>query len=192
MIGRHLVKSYSKQQRTIALSSAEAELHAMVAASSEAIGLIGLCRDMGLAVEGEVFCDSSAALGVAQRLGMGKLRHVRIQALWVQEVRCTKRLKYKKVLGSKNPADALTKHLGSELLMTHMIELGASSEEGRADIAPSIDDLSSYIEEWKADKKVQFASLVQIRPIPEVGKQRPTRTAKKTRAIISPCIGKSK
>ena len=78
MIGRHLVKSYSKQQRTIALSSAEAELHAMVAASSEAIGLIGLCRDMGLAVEGEVFCDSSAALGIAQRLGTGKLRHVRI------------------------------------------------------------------------------------------------------------------
>ena len=33
-IGKHLVKAYSRQQRTIALSSAEAELHAMVAASS--------------------------------------------------------------------------------------------------------------------------------------------------------------
>ena len=134
---RHLVKSYSKEQRTVALSSAEAELHAMVAASSEAIGLIGLCRDMGLAVEGEVFCDSSAALGIAQRLGMGKLRHVRIQALWVQEVRCTKRLKYKKVLGSKNPADALTKHIDQRTVAKHMHATGQSVRDGRHELAPA-------------------------------------------------------
>ena len=41
-IGNHVLKSYSKQQRTVALSSAEAELHALVAASAETLGIIAL------------------------------------------------------------------------------------------------------------------------------------------------------
>ena len=39
-VGSHIVKSYSRQQKTVALSSAEAELHAMVAASAEALGIV--------------------------------------------------------------------------------------------------------------------------------------------------------
>ena len=38
MIGDHVIKTYSRQQRVIALSSAEAELYAMVAASAEGLG----------------------------------------------------------------------------------------------------------------------------------------------------------
>ena len=83
-IGKHIIKSYSRQQKTIALSSAEAELHAMLAASAETIGIIGLCKDMGINIGGEVYADSSAALGIAQRSGNGKVRHLRVQALWVQ------------------------------------------------------------------------------------------------------------
>ena len=95
-IGSHVLKSYSKQQRTVALSSAEAELHGIVAASSGTLGLICLLRDMGQEFQGEINCDSSAALGIAQRQGVGKLRHVRTQALWVQEVRHEGRLSYKR------------------------------------------------------------------------------------------------
>ena len=91
-IGSHITKSYSKQQRTIALSSAEAELHALVAASAETIGVRALLEDMGRSLPGEVYSDSTAALGIAQRQGMGKLRHIRTQALWVQEVRMEGRL----------------------------------------------------------------------------------------------------
>ena len=104
-----------------------------------------------------------------------------MQALWVQEVRCSKRLKYLKVLGSKNPADALTKHIGCELLGQHMAGLGVSSEEGRAETAPTIDDISSYVEEWAVDKQVHFANAVQVRHVPGIGKQRPTRFARKTK-----------
>ena len=49
-LGKHIIKSYSRQQKTVALSSAEAELHAMVAASSESIGIIGLCKDIGIKI----------------------------------------------------------------------------------------------------------------------------------------------
>ena len=90
-VGSYVLKTYSRQQKTVALSSAEAELHAMVAASAEALGIVSPMKDIGVDAVGEVYADSSAALGIAQRQGMGKVRNIRPQALWVQEVRATGR-----------------------------------------------------------------------------------------------------
>ena len=73
----------------MALSSAEAELHAMVADSAETVGIVSLLGDMGADAIGKVYADSSAALGIVQRQGMDKVRHIHTQALWVQEVRAT-------------------------------------------------------------------------------------------------------
>ena len=193
-LGKHLIKSYSRQQRTVALSSAEAELHAMVAASAETLGIIALCKDMGIEVGGEVYADSSAALGIVQRSGNGKVRHLRVQALWVQEVRCSKRLWYKKVLGTRNPADVLTKHVPKELLDAHLITLGVELRGGRAESAPTLDQLEMYTEEWaegedaegekeeeEKSKKVRFYNKVMFRAIPATGKCRKTELARKTR-----------
>ena len=142
-IGSHVIKSYSRQQRTIALSSAEAELHAMVAASAEVMGVIGLCADVGLDMKGEVLADSSAALGISNRTGVGKVRHLRIQALWVQEVRSTGRLGYKKVLGTMNPSDICTKHVPGDLLDAHLRTLGMELRGGRAEVAPTLDSVTA-------------------------------------------------
>ena len=97
------------------MSSAGAELYAMVAASAETLALAAYARDLhvGLDLDCELYCDSAAALGIAQRAGVGKVRHVRTQGLWVQEVRISGRIIYKNVLGEKGPADLLTKHLES-------------------------------------------------------------------------------
>ena len=38
--GGHVIKTYSRQQKVIALSSAEAELYAMVAASAEVLRIV--------------------------------------------------------------------------------------------------------------------------------------------------------
>ena len=199
MVGGHMIKSYSKQQKTIALSSAEAELHAMVAASAEALGVVGLFRDLGIKAEGEVYADASAALGITQRSGKGKVRHIRVQALWVQEVRCTNRLKYKKVLGKRNPADVLTKHVPKELLDAHPMTLGTEIRGGRAETAPTIDGLEAYTEEWTEElndegseqsmgvvrerkegkRAVRFESVVRVRPIPMEGKGRKVERKKR-------------
>lgn len=111
-----MVKSYSRHQKTVALSSAEAEFHDMVAASSEALGVQALMRDMGMELDGDFYSDASAALGISQGLGCGKVQHVRTKALWVKEVRLIGRLKYSMVLGSANPADILSKHVPADLL----------------------------------------------------------------------------
>ena len=62
-----------------------------------------------------------------------------------------------------------------------MSGLGVHSEAGRAEIAPTIDDVSGYVEEWARGRGVHFAKVVQIRTIAAIGSQRPTKLAKKTR-----------
>ena len=126
-IGDHVIKTRSLQQRVIALSSAEAELYAMVAASAETIAVIAYAQDLGTSLVGEVNTDSSAALGITRRQGIGKVRHLRTQWLWIQEVHVTGRLGYRKVLGTKNPADIITKHVPAELLQRHLATMGPSS-----------------------------------------------------------------
>jgi hypothetical protein len=176
-IGEHVIKAYCKQQKVIALSSAEAELYAMVAASAETLALQAYAKDLGLDFGCELYCDSSAALGIAQRAGIGKVRHLRTQGLWVQEVRVAGRIAYKKVLGEKNPADLLTKHMSADLANRHLECLNMKVSDGRADTAPTLD---SVVRAWyeggnaKRGARVRFSDKVMYRGIPAEGKQRHT------------------
>ena len=190
-IGEHVIKTYCKQQKVIALSSAEAELYAMVAASAETLALAVYARDLGLDMECELYCDSSAALGISQRAGIGKVRHLRTQGLWVQEVRISGRIQYKKVLGEKNPADLLTKHMSADLAGRHLATLNMRLSTGRATTAPTLDslvkgwyhDIGSLSTEGRIDeRRVRFNSKVTYRPIPAEGRGRKT-PARGTRPV---------
>ena len=106
MLGSHCLRTYSVTQAGVTLSSAEAELLAVVRASSEAIGLCQLAASWGLSLTGEVFGDSSAALAIVKRRGCGKLRHVRVGHLWVQEAAASGTLRYSKVQGTSGGAQS--------------------------------------------------------------------------------------
>ena len=56
MHGSHLLKAYSRTQANIALSSAEAELYATVAAASEGLGLKAMARDFGKTLDRILEC----------------------------------------------------------------------------------------------------------------------------------------
>ena len=133
MLGRHFVKSWCSTQKTVALSSGEAELTALVKCSCELIGITQLAADWDLVVEGDVYVDSAAALGVVKRKGAGKLRHVRVGQLWVQQKSEDGELGYKKIKGSENPADLLTKPLVSSDVQRYTAALGFETRDGRAD-----------------------------------------------------------
>jgi hypothetical protein len=60
-----------------------------------------------------VWTDSSAALGIATRSGLGKLRLLETHTLWVQEKVRVGAIAVRKVRGDVNPADLFTKHLPS-------------------------------------------------------------------------------
>ena len=88
-----------------------------------------------------VYADASAALGIVKRRGIGKVRHIRTQSLWLQEAHAEKRLAFEKIDGSRNPADLLTKYLSEVLLDRHLQFLSCVPEDGRATLAPTLDSL---------------------------------------------------
>ena len=79
-----------------------------------------------------MYADSSAALAIANRRGAGKLRHVNISALWIQEWRDLHQLEMRKILGTENPADLMTKYLARPVMDTHFGFLSQRRESGRA------------------------------------------------------------
>ena len=81
MLGSHLVKSWGRQQKVTALSSAEAETYALVCASCNGLGIAAYGRGLFTLYEAEAFTDAKAASGIVQRVGIGKVRHIRTQAL---------------------------------------------------------------------------------------------------------------
>ena len=122
--GWHAVKCWAKAQHVIALSSGEAELYACVKASSEAIGLQSLMRDMGLEVGISVYIDATATMGMVMKDGLSGVRHIDTQHLWVQEAVKAKRILVKKVDGTSNVADMFTKPLSAEMTEGYLKMLG--------------------------------------------------------------------
>ena len=104
-----VLKSWSKLQATVAMSSGEAEYYAMVKAAAEGIGVQSLMKDLGVDVSIELFTDSSAAKSMASRSGVGKVRHMEVKWLWLLEKVKAGKTKMRKVAGEVNPADVLTK-----------------------------------------------------------------------------------
>ena len=110
-LGKHLIKSWSSTQSTIALSSGEAEFYAIVEGASRALGVEALMDDMGMKGQVRIWSDSSAGRSISLRKGTGKMRHLQVKYLWLQDATFEKRLTVEKVKGTENPADVATKFL---------------------------------------------------------------------------------
>ena len=136
MLGSHCIKTWSTTQATVALSSAEAELYALTKGASQALGLMSLLDDLGQASETTLYTDASAAIGIVRRSGLGKLRHLNVRYLWLQDQVRTGQVSLTKVKGTENPADLVTKHVTHQLAKKYLEELGASTSKGRAKTAP--------------------------------------------------------
>ena len=83
MHGSHLIKMWSRTQALVDLLSAEAELYGIVKATAELKGLMSLWKDLGVVLSGHLLPDASAALGILKRRGLGKVRHLNTNYLWV-------------------------------------------------------------------------------------------------------------
>ena len=115
MLGDHLIKTWSATQQAYALSSAEAELYAMVEGVTRAKALGNLARELGFRDLSQVVklgTDSSAAKSFVCRKGLGRMRHLEIRDLWLQKEVADGRVIVEKIPGEQNPADLMTKVLG--------------------------------------------------------------------------------
>ena len=139
VLGKHLIKSWSSTQTSISLSSGEAEFYGVVKASGVGLGMQSLLSDMRLDLPVRVWTDSTATMGICGRQGLGKLRHIDTQCLWIQQRVRDKTVELRKVRGDSNPADIFTKHLIGPEKVTGLLALfGCSFRDGRAASAPAL------------------------------------------------------
>ena len=95
-----------------------------------------------------VMTDASAAIGISMRSGLGKLRHMGTNQLWVQEKVRKGDVEIVKVPTWENIADALTKYVNKEAIGKHMAGAGSRHEEGRHELMPELDAASELEEGW--------------------------------------------
>ena len=136
--GEHCLKLWSNNQSVIALSSGEAEFYGIVKGASNALGVTGILKDLGVNLSVAVSTDSSAAKGIANRRGLGKLRHIELSELWVQDQIARGRITVYKIDGSENSSDSLTKHSCGERIVQTMRHCNQFIAPGRHKIMPEV------------------------------------------------------
>ena len=118
MYGGCPIKSYSKYQRHMSLSSAEAELYAANLGVQMAMGVKSLLEEMGIVVRHIRLCvDATAAIGIMSRRGLGRLRHLEVNELWLQQHVAEGKVVVSKVGTHANVADVGTKALDQKTFM---------------------------------------------------------------------------
>ena len=95
-----------------------------------------LLEDFGcVGVKVSVGMDANVAIGIVQRRGFNKLRHVELDVLWIQEQQARRLLPLRKVPGPRNPLDMMIKNVDQIL----------SLDIGRADIAQHLHSMGVVI-----------------------------------------------
>ena len=136
--GKHCLRTWSKTQACVTLSSAESELLGAVRGGVEALGMTALFKDFGQDMKVALHMDASAALGVIQRKGVGKVRHLDVSTLWLQEQQLRETIEFRKIHGLKNAADLLTKNVPKDVMVKHVDALGLEWRIGRSTIAAQL------------------------------------------------------
>ena len=111
-------------------------MHGICYGASQALGMQSILRDMGWNLPIELFSDATAAIGIARRKGLGKIRHLDVSDLWIQDKIRTKALTLHKVLGTKNMADVLTKYVERKIMEAAISRMNLEKLEGRPECAP--------------------------------------------------------
>ena len=124
MYGDHLLKSWSLTQSVISLSSGEAEYYAIVKGASVGLGLKAMLGELNVDTDLTLKTDASAAVGISMRRGLGKVRHIDVTQLWVQEKIAQKVFRICKVNTTENLSDALTKGISQDEMDWHLRKTG--------------------------------------------------------------------
>ena len=102
----------------------------------------GLLEDMGVTLGIEIRTDASAAKGIAGRKGLGKVRHMRAQQLWIQDAVREGRIRITKVDTKSNIADIFTKALEPATLEALLKQTATETDSTRHEMHPG----------WKCSK----------------------------------------
>jgi hypothetical protein len=111
MFGNLLYSSW-RSQKALALSSCEAEVYAGTSATSDAVLMyhcICFCVGPNETVKVKLALDNAAGRSFFHRSGVGRIRHISLRVLWMQQKVREKFLSVGPVSTKHNPSDLGTK-----------------------------------------------------------------------------------
>ena len=117
-MGNHVINTWAHTQSVVALSSGEAEYYG-VKVASYSVGMRSLVPDLGISSDHrtiEILTESSSARGIANRRGLGNVRHIAVCQLLLQDKVSEGEIQVSKTKGTDNQADILTKHVTASIL----------------------------------------------------------------------------
>ena len=86
LLGQHLINTWSKTQHAVATPIAENEGITLVKATSEGIEIARIRTEWeSEEVSVMIWANAKAALGIIERNGVGKVRHIDVGILWLQQ-----------------------------------------------------------------------------------------------------------
>lgn len=159
MMGIHVIKVWSSTHSMIALSSAESELYATVKSVTDSMGILAMISDFRRQATVRMHVHACAALGVIQRQGIGKIRHLATSTLFLQSQKLRRVLSFKKINCELNPNSALTKYISKDLMNQHMTNVTCEVREGRAEIIEQLHKLRKDVRQKKAELRTKRRSL---------------------------------
>ena len=130
-----LLYSSSRTQGLIALSSAEAEVYAAVSTCCDAIYMkrcLEFVFEQNVSIQ--LLIDNSAARQILMRAGVGRVRHLSVKILWLQQQVEKKMISVAAVASSANVADLGTKRLPCHTMRRLMYEVGVYDGSGRVGV----------------------------------------------------------
>lgn len=126
-LGPSLISWRSKRQKTVSLSSAEVEYHAMMGACCELTWLHYLPRDLGILHQEAalLYCDNKVALHIAANpVFHERMRHIEMDCHFIRDKIQEGFVETRFVSSMNQLADVLTKVLGKEVFMPMIRKLG--------------------------------------------------------------------
>ena len=101
--------AWSRTQQTVSLSSAEAESYAMTTGVAEGMVTKHLLQELGREVILTKHLDSQSAKAWASKRGLGRMKHVMLECMYVQDVVEKKLTNLAYINTKQNKADLMTK-----------------------------------------------------------------------------------
>jgi hypothetical protein len=126
-LGNSLISWRTKRQKTVSLSSAEAEYRAMASTCCELTWLRHLLTDLHMSVSDPVtlHCDNQVALHIAKNLVFHERTwHIEMDCHFIRDKILRGEIATRYVISSQQLADVFTKALGKEKFKQLMCKLG--------------------------------------------------------------------
>ena len=160
--GKHLLKAWSKTQPVVTLSTAEAELLACETGSTELMGMGTTAEDFGEKEEMTLKIDATACHAIVYRTGVGKIRHLDVRRLWIQEKAKEGTIRCMRVSRSGHVVDSFTKAATKHEMGAALAKLNLTRPKGRPMIAPQLNNLEDNTK-WQKGQEYERKWIQQQR-----------------------------